>query len=188
MTRWEIKDEERNIITIMYSVARVNRLFGTGGEVMITLFADFPEEFDTSDTPLFAKIDGLNVPLYLEKFERRGRSGAVVAFADIDTERRVMELLSKELFLPEEEGAEDVFDNDEFTFDDLVGYSVEATVGDGVVYEGELTAFYDGKNPLFEVLLDGREVLIPAQEEFIAGADFDAGHIVFLLPEGLIDL
>ncbi len=174
----------------MYSVARVNRLFGTGGEVMITLFADFPEEFDTAESPLFAKIDGLNVPLYLEKFERRGRSGAVVAFADFDTERRVGELLSKELFLPEEEMEGDGvgYADEEFTFDDIVGYTVEATVGDGVVYEGEVTAFYDGKNPLFEVLLDGREVLIPAQEEFIAGADFDAGHIVFLLPEGLIDL
>ncbi len=172
----------------MYSVARINRLFGTGGEVMITLYGDFPEDFDISTEPLFAKIDGLNVPLYLEKFERRGRAGAVVSFADIDTERRVSELLSQELFLPEEEGDGLSPMDEEFTFDDLVGYTVEATVGDGVVYEGELTAFYDGKNPLFEVVIDGREVLIPAAEEFIAGADFDEGHIVFLLPEGLIEL
>ncbi len=172
----------------MYSVARINRLFGIGGEVMITLYADFPEDFDMMKEPLFAKIDGLNVPLYLEKFERRGRSGAVVSFADIDTERRVSELLSQELFLPEQEGDLLLSADEEFTFDDLVGYSVEATVGDGVVYEGEISAFYDGKNPLFEVTIDEREVLIPAAEEFIAGVDFEQGHIIFLLPEGLIEL
>ncbi len=155
---------------------------------MITLYADFPEDFDTSAEPLFAKIDGLNVPLYLEKFERRGRAGAVVSFADIDTERRVSELLSMELFLPEEEFDAESYADDEFTFEDLIGYTIEATIGDGVVHEGEVTGFYDGKNPLFEVDIDGREVLIPAAEEFIAGVDFDEGHIVFLLPEGLIDL
>ncbi len=172
----------------MYSVARINRLFGVDGEVMITLYSDFPDDIDLSTEPLFVKIDGLNVPLYIERFERRGRAGAVVAFADIDTERRVSELLSMELFLPERDGEEDIFDNDEFTFDDLVGYSVEATVGDGVVYGGEITDFYDGKNPLFGVTIDGHEVLIPAAEEFIAGVDFDAEHIIFLIPEGLIEL
>lgn len=156
---------------------------------MITLYASFPASFEADRDPLFAKIDGLNVPLYLEKFERRGRAGAVVAFADFDTERRATELLSKELFAleAEEEMAESV--DDEFTMEDLVGFEVDATLGDGVVYSGELTAFYDSRNPLFEVTFEGgREVLIPAVEEFIAGIDFDERRIVFLLPEGLLEL
>ncbi|MFI3269268.1 MAG: ribosome maturation factor RimM [Rikenellaceae bacterium] len=174
----------------MDSVARINRLFGVGGEVMITLYPTFPEDFDLND-PLFAKVDGLNVPLYLEKFERRGKAGAVVAFADIDTERRVTEFLNTELYLPDNEAAEgDYFSaDDEFTFMDLIGFTVDATVGDGIVYGGEVTEFYDTKNPLFEVTFDGgREVLIPAAEEFIAGIDFEERHIVFLLPEGLLEL
>ncbi len=174
----------------MQSVARVSRLFGTGGEIMITLYPTFPEDFNTEAEPLFAKIDGLNVPLYLEKFERRGRAGAVVSFADIDTERRVGELLSCELYIAEqEEDMSEGYADDEFTMEDLIGYSVEATTGDGDVVEGELTSYYDShKNPLFGVTIADREVLIPAAEEFIAGIDFEGEKIIFILPEGLLEL
>ncbi len=152
---------------------------------MITLYSNFPANFDTSAEPLFAKVDGLNVPLYFEKFERRGRAGAVVSFADIDTERRVREFLNTELYVGERgEDMSEVYADDEFTLDDLVGYTVETTSGE----EGEITSFYDGKNPLFGVTIGGKEVLIPAAEEFIAGIDFEGGHIIFSLPEGLINL
>lgn len=50
---------------------RINRLFGTDGGVILSLYPAFPEEFDT-ETPLLVSIDGLDVPLYCERFERRG--------------------------------------------------------------------------------------------------------------------
>ena len=54
---------------------------------------------------------------------------------------------------------------------------------------GELTDYYDSEaNPLFEVVIDGKEHLIPAQEEFIAHIDFDKQTIKFVLPDGLLDL
>ncbi len=156
---------------------------------MITLYPSFPEDFDGDKEPLFAKVDGLNVPLYLEKFERRGRAGAVVAFADIDTERRATEFLNMELFAAERDEDMSGSVDDEFTMEDLVGYEVDATIGDGIIYAGEITAFYDSRNPLFEVTFDGgREVLIPAAEEFIGGIDFEGEKIVFILPEGLLEL
>ncbi len=178
----------------MESVARINRLFGTDGEVMITIYPTLPDDFESTGEPLFAKIDGLNVPLYLEKFERRGRAGAVVSFSDIDTDRRVTELLNTELYLPDtEDDMSELSADDEFTLEDLVGFTVEATTAaaegdESEIYEGEITSFYDGKNPLFGVTFGESEVLIPAAEEFIGGINFDEGHIVFILPEGLIDL
>lgn len=56
---------------MLVKAARINKLFGTDGGLMIGLYAGFPEDFDT-DTPLMAEIDGLDVPLYCERFERRG--------------------------------------------------------------------------------------------------------------------
>ncbi len=174
----------------MQSVGRINRLYGTDGEVMITLYRDFPQNFDTSK-PLFIKVNGLAVPLYLERFERRGTSSANVLFADLDSDRRVGEFITQELFMPETEN-EATYNEDgeeEFTFEDLIGYQVEATYGDGYLFVGEITDFYDTtRNPLFGVLMDGDEVLIPAAEEFIAGIDFEERRVVFLLPEGLLDL
>ena len=50
---------------------RINKLFGTEGGVMLSLYPAFPEDF-TTDTPLRVTIDALEVPLWCERFERRG--------------------------------------------------------------------------------------------------------------------
>ena len=62
---------------------RINKLFGTGGGLRLTLYESFPEGFDPDTTPLIVEIDGLEVPLYCEKFEHVGASGASVTFAAI---------------------------------------------------------------------------------------------------------
>ena len=85
---------------------RINRLFGTDGGVMLSLYPAFPEEFDT-ETPLLVSIDGLDVPLYCERFERRGTSGAVASFADFDTERRAQELVGLEFRIECDEDEDD---------------------------------------------------------------------------------
>ncbi|MFI3293042.1 MAG: ribosome maturation factor RimM [Rikenellaceae bacterium] len=167
----------------MIAVARINRLFGVDGEVIINLYDTFPDSFSL-DTPLFAKVDSLNVPLYCEKFERRGRANAQVAFADIDTERRIGEFMGMELFCTESEEESEYADSDEFFMEDLIGFKVTA---DGI--EGELIDFYDNKNnPLFAMKLGDREILVPAAEEFIMAINFEGRHITFSLPEGLLDL
>lgn len=58
---------------------RINKLFGTEGGVMLSLYEAFPDDFDPAETPLFVAIDGLDVPLWCERFERRGAAGAVAS-------------------------------------------------------------------------------------------------------------
>ena len=164
----------------MIAVGRIGRLFGTDGGVMVTLYTAFPDDF-SNEEPLFVVIDELAVPLFCASFERRGQAGAVIHFDDIDTERRAEEfLIGREIFIEEE--AED--DDDEFYMEDLIGFKV--SVGK---LKGELTDYYDSEaNPLFEIVIDGKEHLIPAQEEFIAHIDFDKRTIKFVLPDGLLEL
>ncbi|MCD8033761.1 MAG: 16S rRNA processing protein RimM [Alistipes sp.] len=181
---------------------RINKLFGTEGGVMLSLYPAFPDDF-TTDTPLLVTIDALQVPLWCERFERRGQSGATAAFADFDTERRAQELLGLEfrIELEEEDG------DDEFYLEDLIGFAVEAEeVGEksgsadaadsgaaGAHASGKLTGtvtdYYDSDaNPLFELEIGGRQVLVPAAEEFIAHIDFEGRRMHLVLPEGLIGL
>ncbi len=163
----------------MQKVAKISKLYGADGEAVINLLGDFPENFNL-DQPLFVKVDALMVPLYCEKFERRGRTGAIVRFADIDNERRITEFVGSDLHLPEV----DEEPNDEFYMEDLIGFKV---VVDG--HEGVLSNYIDNEiNPLFEILIDGRESLIPAVDEFINAIDFDNQVISFIVPEGLLDL
>ncbi len=164
----------------MIAVGRIGRLFGTEGGVMITLYTNFPDNLQPTE-PLFVIIDKLAVPIFYSSFERRGQAGAVVHFDDIDTERRAEEfLVGREIFIEDNDSEED----DEFYMEDLIGFT--AVVGKR---RGELSDYYDSDaNPLFEITLDGKNHLIPAQEEFIAKIDFDKRIIKFVLPDGLLDL
>ena len=158
---------------------------------MISLYADFPEEFDMENCPLFVVIDSLKVPLWCDTFERRGVSSAVVTFADFDTERRAEELLGKEFTIEEFASKED--DDDEFYMEDLIGFRVEGIEldeeGEQHEFQATITDYYDSDlNPLFELEVRGRKVLIPAVEDFIAHIDFEQETMKVILPAGLIDL
>lgn len=171
------------------TAGRINKRFATGGTLMLSLYADFPDDF-TVDTPLFVTIDGLEVPLYCEQFERRGASGAVVSFADLDTERRAQELIGLEFRI---DTADAERDDDEFYLEDLVGFAVTGiemrAEGDPKSFAGAVTAYYDSEsNPLFELAIGGRSVLVPAAEEFFAHIDFEERKLRLVLPEGLTDL
>jgi len=47
-------------MSVTIPAGRINRLFGTDGGVMLSLYADFPAQFDTG-TPLLVTIDALEV-------------------------------------------------------------------------------------------------------------------------------
>ena len=168
------------------SAGRINKLFGTAGSVMLSLYDAFPDDFDPAQTPLTVTIDGLDVPLWCDSFERRGQTGAVAAFADLDTERRAEELLGLEFRIEEPADADD----DKFYLEDLIGFATEVEeAGDAEKHAGTLTDYYDSDtNPLFELEIDGRRVLVPAVEEFIAHIDFEGRTVHFVLPEGLLTL
>ena len=163
----------------MEAVARISRLFGTDGGVLLALYDNFPSDF-TTDDPLFVMAENLPVPLWCVRFELHGARGAKVVFADLDTEKRIGEFIGRELYA---ENAE--MPDDEFVLEELIGF--EVTAGDR---HGRITDYYDNDvNPLFGITFDGREeCLVPAAEEFIAGIDFDRRHIRMVLPDGLIDL
>ena len=84
-------------------------------------------------------------------------------------------------------------DDDEFFLEDLIGFAVSGietrAEGDAHPFAGRVADYYDSEsNPLFELEIDGRSVLIPAAEEFFAHIDFDGRRLRLVLPEGLIHL
>lgn len=164
------------------TVGKVSKPFGRKGELIVNLYDTFPEEFDTEE-PFFASFDALAVPLFIEKFERRGRSSALVTFADFDTEERAAELVGRTLAL---RTVTEETEDDAIYMEDLVGFSVSF---DDHPLRGKITAYIDSEqNPLFEITADGREILIPATDEMVSALDIEAREITFSLPQGLLDL
>jgi 16S rRNA processing protein RimM len=167
----------------MVTAGRVGGLFGNKGELTLILFDLFPRDHNIEE-PIFVEIDGHAVPLFIERFARRGVRGATVVFADIDSPERAAELVGREFSIRLGRGA-DAGGDDELYFEDLIGW--EAEVGNGRI--GHITAFFDSElNPLLEIELDGVAELIPAQEDFIAEVDEQCRRVVFDLPEGLLGL
>ena len=163
----------------MIAVGRIGRIFGNDGGVMVSLYANFPDDFQQQE-PLFVVIDKLAVPLFCNSIEYRGQSGAIITFDDIDTVRRAEEfLVGREIHMGERER-----DDDEFYMEDLIGFTAIIDKR-----KGKISDFYDSpSNPLFEITLDGKENLVPAAEEFIANINFDKRTIKFVLPDGLLEL
>ncbi len=161
-------------------IGKIGKVFGAKGELTVVLYDTFPESVNFEE-PVYVDVDSLTVPLFFDKFEPRGRAGATVMFADIDTERRASELVGKEFSMAVERSEDD----DELYMEDLVGFVAE--VGNGV--EGVVTDYIDSEmNPLFEIEIEGREVLIPAVDDFVEEIDVEQQRVVFCLPEGMLSL
>lgn len=164
----------------MLPIGKIGKIFGAKGEVALVLYDSFPEDFNFEE-PVFVDVDSLTVPLFFDKFEPRGQHGATAQFADIDTERRAAEMVGREFCIK----ADNEREEDEFYMEDLVGFRAE--VGEGI--EGVISDYIDSPmNPLFELHIDGQEVLIPAVDEFVTEIDIEQKVVVFELPEGMLSL
>lgn len=164
------------------AIGRVAAIFGNKGEVTVNLY-DIAE-FNMGEL-LMVEIDRLVVPLFISMFKRKGQSGAVIIFDDIDTAARAEELLGKELFVWQNSVAPAAKRSDDDVYiEDLVGFSAVCNGQRGVI-----TSFIDSDmNPLFYISIDDRDVLVPAVDEFIDEIDVNARLVTFTLPDGLMDL
>jgi len=162
-------------------VGRILSMQDRGGRVSININDNFPQEPDF-EGPLFVYIDKLAVPLFIEQTVRRTSRQHTVFIADIDTPRRAAILHGLDVYILTE-GVDK--ESDEFLPEDIIGFSVTLEGGK----EGEVIDYYDGDmNPLLEIRIEGRDILIPFADEYITGLDIDARTIRFNLPDGLIDI
>ncbi len=187
-------------MSILLPVGKVSKLFGLDGGVLVNLYDAFHGNMNNEE-PLFVKVDGLAVPLFVEHFERRGQKGALIRFADIDTPARAEELLGQEVFLAPQaakkgglwpwnskDDDEEARDGEIF-FEDLAGYKATIHEEGRKPVLGVIAAFIDSEfNPLLRVEAGGRELLIPAADQFIDHIDTTLREISFTVPPGLLDL
>ena len=91
-------------------------------------------------------------------------------------------LTNRDVYIPREW----VEDSDNLTWSYFKGFrAVDKKLGE----IGEITDIDESTiNTLFVVEKQGEEILIPVQEEFIAGIDHKKRTITFDLPEGLLSL
>lgn len=164
-----------------YYLGRITKPWGTKGQMALFLDVDNPDEYRNLDSA-FVDIRGTLVPHFFTLDNLNGNR-AVVTFEDLDAPA-AQALAGHDLYLPLSLLPKLTGNN--FYFHEVVGYTVvDATYGN----IGTLAQVIDyPAQPLFQVLKDGTEILIPAVDPIIQRLDRETKTLFLDIPNGLIDL
>lgn len=178
----------------VYKIGTLTRAHGVRGEVAF-LFTDDVWDRVEADY-LFLSLDGLLVPFFLEEWRFRSDSVALLKFEDIDSADAATRLVSADVFFPKALTPSEL-DEEELTWRHFVGFEViqaqplPSVKGvDGGDSLGTVTAVLDQTANVLLVVTtpQGKELLIPAHEDFILSADHRERRLLANIPEDLLNL
>ena len=170
----------------MQQIAQVLKSNGTDGELVMSFREIAPEDINLQE-PVFIVFDGLPVPFYIESFQKRGNTKALVRLTDIRSQEDVEEIAGKAVYVEDDQIPDMTLEDDGYAA--LVGWMVLTPAQDEeAVYEvGEIIEFFDiPNNPCIEVETENGAVMIPLHEDFILGLDPENQEIIMDIPEGLL--
>ena len=180
----------------MQQVAQVLKSNGTDGELVLGFREIAPEDINLKE-PVFIVFDGLPVPFYIESFNKRGNTKALVHLTGICSMEDVEEIAGKAVYIEDDQLPEMSIEEDGFAA--LVGWTLltpaedfstalEMTEDEPALIEvGEITDFLDiPKNPCIEVETENGAVMIPLHEDLILSVDPEYQEIIMQIPAGLI--
>ncbi|MFG6687233.1 ribosome maturation factor RimM [Mariniflexile sp. HNIBRBA6329] len=153
------------------------------GELLIKLDTDQPELYENLDA-MFIEVRNTLIPFFIESSQLHKSDLLRVQFEDVNTEADADALIKSDVYLPLEFLPK--LEGNKFYFHEVIGFIVE-DVNYGNV--GTIVGINDSTaQALFEIKNDGREILIPMNDEFIEKVDRKNKIILVKTPEGLIDL
>ena len=166
-----------------FYLGRIVSKFSFKGEVLIKLDTDEPESYLEMES-VFVEYDNNLVPFFIEKSNLQKSNLLRVKFEEVDSEEDAEDLLKCDLYLPLNLLPE--LSEDQFYFHEVIGFTVEDELYGTV---GTLTGVNDTTTQaLFEIEKDGKQVLIPMNDQFLLKVDKKNKTIHVKTPEGLIDL
>lgn len=163
-------------------VGVVARPHGVRGELCVDWHADSPELLDG---PLWLRL-GSRPPRPARVAQWRMHKGRPLVLFEGVADRDAAEALRGAELLVAREDLPDIAD-DEFYVEDMIGCAVLLESGRriGALEHVEFPA----GQPLWSIRADdGKEILFPAQPQFIAAFDPDAPSVTIAPPEGLLDI
>ena len=130
---------------------------------------------------LFLEIDGIMVPFFISQLHHLSGNDWVIGFDDILNKSRAGLFTGKQVWVSRDlvdPGPQDP------CYEQLAGFCLH----DGQSGKSGIIVEYIDipGNPVFDVVIDGMNHLVPAQEEFILELDNDKKLIQVNLPEGLL--
>ena len=153
------------------------------GELLIKLDTDQPDLYENLDS-MFIEVRNTLIPFFIESSQLHKSDLLRVRFEDVTNEADADAIIKSDVYLPLEFLPK--LEGDKFYFHEVIGFTM-MDINYGKV--GTIVSINDSTaQALFEVENDGKEILIPMNDEFIDKIDRKAKTIFVKTPEGLIDL
>ncbi|MDA0195687.1 MAG: ribosome maturation factor RimM [Bacteroidetes bacterium] len=164
-----------------FLLGHVIKKHGLAGEVMIFLDVTDPQYYKDVRTLYFEEF-GQPVPYFVQSVKIRADK-AIVKLDGFNSLDQLDEFKGKSVYLPLKELPK--LSKGEYYLHQLVGLNVlskETLIGTvQYIYEA-------GLQNLIAVDSDGKEILIPVNDEIIKKIDFEKAEITVDLPDGLLDI
>ncbi len=162
----------------------ISKAIGFEGSLLTFFEAADPSSFN-DPAFIFILIDGKPVPFFVQDISYRGKGReAIIKFEDIDTTEKARSLCDHKMYLPKSQMPPN--QKHEKSYRDLIGFQAVQTdnallgvIDDVLEYPG---------NPVFRILNDKQEVLVPASDDLIHNIDFKLKKVTLSPPEGLLEL
>ncbi|MFD0990202.1 ribosome maturation factor RimM [Mariniflexile jejuense] len=153
------------------------------GELLIKLDTDQPELYENLDA-MFIEVRNTLIPFFIESSQLHKSDLLRVRFEDVTNEADADALIKSDVYLPLEFLPK--LEGNKFYFHEVIGFTVE-DINYGTV--GTIVGINDSTaQALFEIEKNGKEILIPMNDEFIEKVDRKNKTILVKTPDGLIDL
>lgn len=157
--------------------------FSFKGEVLVKLDSDDPEIYENMES-VFIALGGKPVPFFIEKCSLHKSDLLRIKFEDVSSETDAEALMKHKLYLPLSFLPK--LSGNQFYFHEVIGFTVK-DVHYGEV--GTIVGVNDTTSQaLFEIERDGKQILIPMNDDFLVEVNRKNKTIVVQTPEGLIDL
>lgn len=166
-----------------FYLGKIAKKFSFKGEVLVYLDTDEPELYENLES-MFVECGKHLVPFFIQNSSLHKNDFLRVRFEDVNNEEEADALLGNHIFLPLKSLPK--LTGNKFYFHEVIGFEVEDKRL-GIV--GEIQSINDSSaQPLFEVLNDGVEILIPMIDHFLVKIDRENKKVIMDLPEGLIEM
>jgi 16S rRNA processing protein RimM len=166
-----------------FYLGKIAKKFSFKGEVLIYLDTDEPELYGNMES-VFVDFNNNLVPFFIEHSSQHKNDFLKVKFEEIDSEAEADEIIGAGVYLPLSMLPK--LEGNKFYFHEVIGFNVfDQRIGN----IGKIVSINDTTSqPLFEILFNEKEILIPMIDQFIVEVNRKEKQIILNTPEGLVDL
>ncbi len=166
-----------------FYLGKIAKKFSFKGEVLAYLDTDEPELYENLES-VFVECNKHLVPFFIESSSIHKNDFLRIRFEDINSESEAEAILGNDLYLPLKMLPK--LTGNKFYFHEVIGFDIEDQRL-GII--GKIQSINDSTaQPLFEVLKDGVEILVPIIDHFLVKVDRENKIIIMDLPEGLVEM